>query len=131
MIHDHYTYVSLTVKVSLRIRVISIVLGLMDCGHCGERINIQLESSEETIQCHACGNDIVVFAFQSRAWRDAEPIYLEMQQVFRQQDPEFIRVLNKIRIGEVSPEIINMLHSCRRPLPMKEGDILVSDLVNK
>ena len=42
------------------------------------------------------------YAFESTNWQDLDFYMIELKEVIRQNDPEFIRELNKIRIGDVS-----------------------------
>jgi len=48
------------------------------------------------------GND--TFAFESKSWKKVVEYTFELTQVFRQKDPEFIRMLAEIRVGKVTPE---------------------------
>ena len=45
------------------------------------------------------------FCFQSSAWEKCVHFNFELQQVHRQKDPEFIKILNSIRIGRVTDDI--------------------------
>uniref|UniRef100_A0A336MPL2 ATP-dependent DNA helicase PIF1 n=2 Tax=Culicoides sonorensis TaxID=179676 RepID=A0A336MPL2_CULSO len=45
------------------------------------------------------------FCFQSPAWEKCMDLSFELKQVHRQKDNEFVRILNSIRIGRVTPEI--------------------------
>jgi ATP-dependent DNA helicase PIF1 len=64
------------------------------------------------------------FAFQSRAWEAAglnlPGSRVMLKQVERQSDPVFIKGLNEVRLGVVSPEFRSILDGClisRKPLP--------------
>jgi ATP-dependent DNA helicase PIF1 len=64
------------------------------------------------------------FAFQSRAWDvaglNAPGARVMLKQVERQNDPVFIKGLNEVRLGFVSPEFMRILDGChisRKPLP--------------
>ncbi|CAD1471384.1 unnamed protein product, partial [Heterotrigona itama] len=51
------------------------------------------------------------FCFQSNAWKNCIHFNFELQTVHRQKDPEFIKILNNIRIGRVTDEIAEKLKS--------------------
>ncbi len=50
------------------------------------------------------------FFFDSHAWRDAQPLYIELQKVFRQTDPEFVELLNRIRNADVTSSDLDRLN---------------------
>lgn len=52
-----------------------------------------------------------VFAFESRAWAEAEIKTALLTKIFRQSDPEFAEALNSIRVGEVTPLVSRLLNS--------------------
>ncbi len=47
-----------------------------------------------------------MFCFQSQDWSNVIPIqnHIELTKIFRQRDSEYIKILNEIRIGEISEE---------------------------
>nr|XP_034178107.1 ATP-dependent DNA helicase PIF1 [Osmia lignaria] len=49
------------------------------------------------------------FCFQSNSWEKCVHFNFELQTVHRQKDPEFIKILNNIRIGRVTDSITNTL----------------------
>lgn len=51
----------------------------------------------------------VKFCFQSMAWEKCVHFNFELKIVHRQKDPEFIKILNNIRIGRVTESISNTL----------------------
>ncbi|XP_014598921.1 PREDICTED: ATP-dependent DNA helicase PIF1 [Polistes canadensis] len=51
----------------------------------------------------------VKFCFQSMAWEKCVHFNFELRIVHRQKDPEFIEILNNIRIGRVTESISNTL----------------------
>src|SRR5690606_33081063 len=50
------------------------------------------------------------FFFDSHTWRDAQPLYIELKKVFRQTDPEFIELLNRIRNADVTSSDLDRLN---------------------
>lgn len=49
------------------------------------------------------------FCFQTSVWERSINVYFELIQVHRQRDVQFINMLNKIRIGQASTDIIDKL----------------------
>jgi ATP-dependent DNA helicase PIF1 len=62
------------------------------------------------------------FCFQSVAWKEANFKVMELKQVYRQQNRQFIDILQEIRNGRVTSNTVNFLReNCERPLPAKMG----------
>ena len=51
------------------------------------------------------------YCFQSPDWDTVFPIQIELLTNFRQKDPEFIALLNRIRVGDHTENDIEFLHS--------------------
>ncbi|SCU98655.1 LADA_0H14510g1_1 [Lachancea dasiensis] len=67
------------------------------------------------------------FAFHAEAWREAIDATIMLQKVFRQQgDSEFVRMLNEMRMGTISPETEIEFKKLSRPLP--PDDIIPAEL---
>jgi DNA-binding NarL/FixJ family response regulator len=49
--------------------------------------------------------------FEARALQNSGMVYLELDKIFRQQDDEFIRVLNHLRDNQVTAEDVKLLNS--------------------
>lgn len=72
------------------------------------------------------------FCFQSYGWENADFKVIELEQVFRQQNKEFIGILQDIRRGTVSPATQQFLDvKCKRPLPPNEFGIRPTILHSK
>jgi ATP-dependent DNA helicase PIF1 len=72
------------------------------------------------------------FAFQTEAWKRANVKTHVLTKVFRQADAEFAAALNKVRVGEVTPEASAILNSCyRRPDPAPEHPPVILTTHNK
>ncbi|KAK6985123.1 PIF1-like helicase-domain-containing protein [Favolaschia claudopus] len=57
------------------------------------------------------------YAFNSKAWRKASLRSFNLKQVFRQRDPEFIAMLNDIRVGLLTDRYIQILSDeCAAPV---------------
>lgn len=55
------------------------------------------------------------FFFDALALRERPPLYLELQQVYRQRDPAFIDILNHVRHNACREEDLELLHRNYRP----------------
>lgn len=69
------------------------------------------------------------YFFSSRALAATEWLTLELQHIYRQTDPRFIDVLNRVRDGRLDPTTLDRLHSRYRPdfhPPEDEGWIILS-----
>lgn len=55
------------------------------------------------------------FFFESLALREAGFLTIELKEIYRQTDPDFIRILNAVRDGFCGPDIINTLNLRYRP----------------
>jgi ATP-dependent exoDNAse (exonuclease V) alpha subunit len=51
------------------------------------------------------------FFFSSKIIEQNTPLYIELKKIYRQNEQEFIDLLNKVRINEVSPKDLNILNS--------------------
>jgi DNA-binding NarL/FixJ family response regulator len=49
--------------------------------------------------------------FEAKALQNSGMVYLELDKIFRQQDQEFINVLNHLRDNEVTPEDVKLLNA--------------------
>jgi len=56
------------------------------------------------------------FAFESDMWREAEFACVELDEVLRQSDLEFVNILHIIRKGICTDEVIKFLEDWKRPL---------------
>nr|XP_018913022.1 PREDICTED: ATP-dependent DNA helicase PIF1 [Bemisia tabaci] len=61
------------------------------------------------------------FCFQSEAWSRCELQCFNLKEVHRQSDPEFINMLNNIRVGRVTPEVSDRLIATARNNLEKDG----------
>lgn len=55
------------------------------------------------------------FFFQSRVLKENPPAYLELNKIYRQSDPVFVDLLNKIRNNQASEADLNFLHQFYQP----------------
>lgn len=55
------------------------------------------------------------FFFDSHAWKNANAFTIELQHIYRQQDEEFIHILNNVRNGEVEEEDLLRLNEHYAP----------------
>lgn len=69
------------------------------------------------------------YFFSSRALRSTEWITVELRHIYRQSDPVFIDLLNRVRDGRLDDDALERLHSLHRPdfqPPEDEGWIILS-----
>lgn len=57
----------------------------------------------------------VKFAFQSKAWGDALPVFCYLNEQHRQEDPEFLDMLTRMRQGTIEKSHVAKLLSTRKP----------------
>jgi hypothetical protein len=55
------------------------------------------------------------YFFEARALQQKQPIYIELEKIFRQTDPKFIRLLNHFRDNAVSPADLETLNQHYHP----------------
>jgi ATP-dependent DNA helicase PIF1 len=73
-----------------------------------------------------CAKEPVVYCFDSDAWKRADIVVVELEQVLRQDNPSFVAMLAAIRRGEVTKEARAMfaqrnVHVCGFPKPDDDG----------
>jgi ATP-dependent DNA helicase PIF1 len=52
------------------------------------------------------------FCFESKDWNSTFDSSIELKQIFRQNDPTYINILNEIRLGKISKDSENILINC-------------------
>ncbi|KAF7292554.1 ATP-dependent DNA helicase PIF1 [Mycena indigotica] len=82
---------------------------------------IQLVVSGDFLQLPPVTKKTVKYAFESQMWDQTIEQAFILTEVFRQKDPEFLRVLEEIRVGVASQATIDKLQSLSRPLDTKHG----------
>lgn len=50
------------------------------------------------------------YFFDALVMKDAEPVYIELKKIYRQNDEQFIKILNRIRNNEVEAEDLEILN---------------------
>ena len=55
------------------------------------------------------------FFFSSKVIRENPPVYIELKKIYRQNEKQFIDLLNKVRINNVGQNELNLLHSKFNP----------------
>lgn len=56
-----------------------------------------------------------LYFFESRALKQAPPIHVELEKIFRQQDQDFIDLLNRLRSGDLTAEDLQFLNRYFNP----------------
>lgn len=51
------------------------------------------------------------FFFHSKVIQQLEPVYIELKKIYRQSDEQFISILNRVRVNEVTKEDLAILNS--------------------
>ena len=63
----------------------------------------------------------VKFAFDASTWKTSIDHTIGLTAVFRQRDPQFARMLNEMRLGEISAETERAFKALSRPLKFQDG----------
>lgn len=53
--------------------------------------------------------------FQALALQNQQPVYIELDKIYRQSDERFIALLNNLRENRISPEDTEILNRCHQP----------------
>lgn len=75
------------------------------------------------------GHYDTVFFFSSRALRQLDLVRIELTRIYRQADPEFIGILNKVRDNALDPDSLRLLNQRYKPSftpEKKEGYITLT-----
>ncbi|HTI91078.1 MAG TPA: helix-turn-helix domain-containing protein [Puia sp.] len=66
------------------------------------------------------------FFFDAHVTRQSPPVYLELNKIYRQNEAEFIRLLNNIRNNRMEPEDLEKLHDYYQPefIPSKRDNYI-------
>lgn len=56
------------------------------------------------------------FFFSSKVFQDNPPIYIELNKIYRQNEIEFINLLNRVRVNKPSNEDFNLLNQKIKPI---------------
>ena len=68
--------------------------------------------------------------FDAKVWLAERMEIFELVEIFRQRDPEFKRILNAIRVGEVNEEIVNQINAAGNRFPPHENVIRLATINN-
>ncbi|MCC5923520.1 MAG: helix-turn-helix domain-containing protein [Crocinitomicaceae bacterium] len=74
------------------------------------------------------------FFFHAQVLQQSKPIYIELEKIFRQQDPTFVDILNSLRDNELKPAQIEVLNAHVQPnfdSTKSEGYIILTTHNNK
>lgn len=75
-----------------------------------------LSKKQPTRECGHVWNDSLKYCFQTETWSDINLRYIVLTDVYRQKDKEWVAMLNRIKKGETSPDVLNYLDKLNRPL---------------
>ena len=69
------------------------------------------------------------YAFQSKTWKEASLEVVVLEEVFRQRNVQFVKVLHELRVGNASSSAVKFLKdNCSRSLPTGEDGIKATRL---
>jgi ATP-dependent DNA helicase PIF1 len=86
--------------------------------------------SAEASSAAGAGAAAAVFAFESPIWKEVVQKTVFLVQILRQKDPVFQRILNEIRIGELSQDSYELLEA-RKTMDWKRQEIKPTLLFTK
>ncbi|KAI9328867.1 P-loop containing nucleoside triphosphate hydrolase protein [Obelidium mucronatum] len=81
-----------------------------------QAVNVFLIVCGDFMQLPPVNKREVKFAFEADGWKECMTKTIMLKEVFRQKDAEFIKILNEIRMGEVSLQTEETLKKLSRPL---------------
>ncbi|MFO8067624.1 MAG: AAA family ATPase, partial [Bacteroidales bacterium] len=70
-----------------------------------------------------------MYFFDARAFSENKPVFIELENIYRQQDPVFIRILNNLRDDKLKNEDIEILNKHHYPSlsnEQKEGAVFLT-----
>jgi len=70
------------------------------------------------------------FAFESKCWENTIDYTIILKEIYRQQEPVLINILNKIREGNITPAIEETLQNLSNTVPGKNYTHLYSNKFN-
>lgn len=83
------------------------------CMYCGLEFHIQMIEGEHKFTCKACNisyTDQDKWAFMSRAWKECNFAHVLLSTIHRQNDAQFVGLLQKCRMGEsFTPDEVDLL----------------------
>lgn len=68
--------------------------------------------------------------FDAKVWLAERMEIFELVEIFRQRDPEFKRILNAIRVGDVNQEIVDQINQAGNRFPPHEDVIRLATINN-
>lgn len=82
---------------------------------------IQLVLTGDFFQLPPVSKDGVVFSFESQTWKNCIQRTILLTQVFRQRDDNLVDMLNTIRSGEPTPELVSNIAKLNREVHYSDG----------
>lgn len=80
-----------------------------------------LDKKQQTEECGHLWNDSLKYCFQTPTWYEIKFVPVILEKVHRQQDQEWVKMLERIKIGDASSDILDYLDGLKRPLVSKDG----------
>ncbi|GAV56129.1 hypothetical protein ZYGR_0BA00350 [Zygosaccharomyces rouxii] len=82
---------------------------------------IQLVLTGDFFQLPPVSKDGVVFSFESQMWKNCIQRTILLTKVFRQRDDSLVDILNTIRYGEPTPQLVNNIAKLKREVHYSDG----------
>lgn len=109
-------------KVARTIRKVEAPFGGIQVVFCGDFYQLPPVVKNNYYKKNEQKNNNVIYAFESKSWKEAVKIQVVLSKVFRQQtDLEFIEMLNEMRNGRLSEQTISNFMKLSRPLSGSDG----------
>eukprot|EP00026_Physarum_polycephalum_P005071 Phypoly_transcript_05097.p1 GENE.Phypoly_transcript_05097~~Phypoly_transcript_05097.p1 ORF type:complete len:638 (+),score=81.36 Phypoly_transcript_05097:52-1965(+) len=67
------------------------------------------------------GNKEPKLAFEASCWNSCNLAHVQLRAIYRQSDAEFVSLLNAVRTGNLTSQMVAKLRQCQRDLPVDDG----------
>ncbi|MEK9177826.1 MAG: AAA family ATPase, partial [Patescibacteria group bacterium] len=75
------------------------------------RASVYSDNNNQLFECDEYDNNSSMFAYHSRAWKEANFIVCYLEEQFRQTDPQYLFILNAIRNATVTKSVVDLLRT--------------------
>jgi ATP-dependent DNA helicase PIF1 len=63
------------------------------------------------------------FSFESNLFKTVIPHKITLTEVVRQSDPDLVRAIREVSLGDVSEESLEFIHRLNRPIPVEADSV--------